>query len=74
MKGVEIFIVGIERLPIRAARLGNAPYFPLSLRGDPREPWQSIFCIVFVVRVFRPAKARQKQRDALIRQAVHATV
>ena len=24
-----------------AARLENAPYFPLSLRGDPWEPWQS---------------------------------
>ena len=27
----------------------------LSLRGDPWEPWQSIFCIAFVGLVFRPA-------------------
>jgi len=32
--------VGIERLPIRAARLGNAPYFPDAIANS-RLAWQS---------------------------------
>ena len=39
------------RFPIRAAW-----YSFLSLRGDPWEPWQSIFCIAFVGLVFRPVR------------------
>ena len=35
----------------------------LSMRGDPRELWQSIFCIALVGLAFRPAnQARLKQR------------
>ena len=61
------------RFPKRSAYLSlrGDPWEPwqfipsLSLRSAPRALWQSIFCIAFEVLVFRPAKARQKQRATL---------